>query len=213
MIVLALELSSPHGSVALLRDATVLAQDSWSEKNVRSQHVFSVLPDLLKSAAIALEDVELFAVGRGPGSYSGTRVAITAARALALPGNRPVFALSSGEALAAEFAEQASHVVVLGDARRGKLWAGIFAGPEMTMPWSLLTPDELPAKIPAGAIALTSDAHRVFPMFGKSASEVFQSLENSHPPKAEFVGKVALRKLQAGITSESLTPIYMHPAV
>ena len=128
MIALALELSSRHGSVALLSGHEVLAEETWDEKDFRGQHVFRVLPGMLRNASVTLEAIDLFAVGRGPGSYSGMRVAITAAQSFALPGRKTVYTVSSGEALAQEIAdrETVSSIAIVGDARRGTVWFGLF---------------------------------------------------------------------------------------
>ena len=80
MIELAVELSSVAGSIALLRDGKPADERSWLEKSARAQHIFHELPGLLAAGGVAAADLGGFLVGRGPGSYSGLRVAITAAR-------------------------------------------------------------------------------------------------------------------------------------
>ena len=67
MIALALEFSSRHGSTALLSGREVLAEETWDEKNFRGQHVFKILPDMLRKASLSLDAIDVFAVGRGPG--------------------------------------------------------------------------------------------------------------------------------------------------
>ena len=88
MLILAIEQSSVQASVALLDNAHVLAAERWHSEWNRTQNVFEILPSLLKNASVRAEDIDLFAAGTGPGSFSGSRVAVSAVQALALPGEK-----------------------------------------------------------------------------------------------------------------------------
>ncbi len=216
MITLALELSSRHGSAALLSGRELLQEETWNEKDVRGQHVFKVLPAMLRKASLAMETIDVFAVGRGPGSYSGMRVAITAAQAFALPGQKTVFTVSSGEALAQEVAEaeKASRVAVVGDARRGTVWFGVFEntgqGLSQIKPWTVCTPENLPAELSADTLIASPDLHKLSSILKELK---LRHLEEDRFPKARFVGQLAVRKLELGLPSEALVPIYTQPAV
>jgi tRNA threonylcarbamoyladenosine biosynthesis protein TsaB len=216
VIALALELSSRHGSAALLSGRSILAEETWDEKDYRGQHVFRILPGLLDKAALSLEAIDVFAVGRGPGSYSGMRVAITAAQGFALPGKKTVYTVSSGEALAQEIAdsEKVSPIAIMGDARRGTVWFGVFdADREVLLqvkPWTVCAPDKLAAELPAGTLVVSPDWNKLSPVL-KGLN--LKCLERDCFPKARLVGQLALRKLELGVPSEALVPIYTQPAV
>ena len=130
MLILSIEMSSLENDVALLRGETVLARRMWHAQTFHHTRLFDLLREVLAEAGVAPEQIELFAVGRGPGSFSGTRVALTAAQALALPGSQPVVAISSGAALAYEIAAigGAEKISIIGDARRDTIWLGVFDG-------------------------------------------------------------------------------------
>ena len=104
MLILAIEQSSVLASVALLNDGRVLAAERWHCTWNRSQNVFDILPSLLKNASVRPENIDVFAAGTGPGSFSGSRVAVSVAQALALPGGKRAIGISSGEALARDIA-------------------------------------------------------------------------------------------------------------
>lgn len=220
MIALAMEMSSATGSVALLRDGQVIGERSWHEKHARAQHVFHAVPELLKESGLAVESIEAYLVGRGPGSYSGLRVAIIASRALALPGGRMVYTVSSGEALAFELARDRKEgpIAIVGDARRGTLWLGLFqvknGQPACTMPWSVVAIDDLASKLPAGCLVVSPDWTRLGPVL---LGLVLQGGGRVEPrdcfPQARYVGELALARWKAGVPSEPLVPIYVHPAV
>ena len=190
MKLLALEFSTDAASLALLEDGRAVASAAVDAGHRRSQGLFAAAEDLLKRAGWALSDVGAFAVGRGPGSYTGLRVSLTAANGWALPFGKPVWTASSGAALAAEiFAEQPeiSQVAAWGDARRGTIWAGLFArNARQVGEWKLL-PAEARGKEWPGA----------------------HWAEPGRAPKAEWVGRLFF----AGGASEELQPIYLHPAV
>lgn len=190
MKTLALEFSTDAGGLALLEDARVVAAAAVAAGGRRSQELFAAAADLLAGAGWTFADVGAFAVGRGPGSYTGLRVSLTAAHGWALPENKPVWTTSSAAALAAEiFAEQpdAARLVVSGAARRGTIWAGLFGRCEGRIgDWRLLPEDARGQAWP--------DAHWVAP---------------DRAPRAEWVGRLFC----AGGASEERQPIYLHPAV
>ena len=216
MITLALELSSRRGSTALISGHEILAEETWDEKDFRGQHVFRVLPNLLRNASLSLDSIDVFAVGRGPGSYSGMRVAITAAQAFALPGRKTVYTVSSGEALAQEVVDSGatSPVAIVGDARRGTIWFGIFQIGNQILtqvkPWAVIEPNSLAAELPPGTVVVSPDGHKLSPVLHGLGLEC---LEQDRFPKASMVGRLAHRKLELGLPSEALVPIYTQPAV
>ena len=190
MKLLALEFSTATASLALLDDGALAASAAVEAGQRRSQGLFAAAAELLRGAAWTFADVGAFAVGRGPGSYTGLRVSLTAANGWALPANKPVWTVSSGAALAAEtFAERpdVSQVAVAGDARRGTIWAGLFerhAG--QVGAWKLLPAAARGAEWPG--------AHWVDP---------------ARVPQADWVGRLFF----AGGASEERQPIYLQPAV
>jgi len=101
--ILALEFSSDRRSVALVQGGAVLAESV--QESGRSTRVFSLIDDTLQRAGMTPADVDVVAVGIGPGSYTGIRLAISVAQGwcLATEGNRSVgvIAVNSFEVLAA----------------------------------------------------------------------------------------------------------------
>ena len=194
MKLLALEFSTETASLALLEDGGVMAESAVDAGHRRSQGLFDAAEGLLKGAGWTLADVGAFAVGRGPGSYTGLRVSLTAANGWALPEGKPVWTVSSGAALAAEiFAErpEIAQVAAWGDARREMIWAGRFerggnGGVKPAGEWELLPAEARGKEWPAAHWA-----------------------EPGRAPKAEWVGRLFF----AGGASEEVQPIYLHPAV
>jgi tRNA threonylcarbamoyladenosine biosynthesis protein TsaB len=202
MITLGIELSSRQGSVALLRDGAVLAEKIWIADRVRHNGIFQTLEALLKETRLSYADVSLYAVGRGPGSFSGMRMSFAIAQALALPNKTEVRAVSSGAALAlAAGREGAKRVAVIGDARRGQFWYGLFAhqegGIRQAEEWKLVPYEEL--RIADGTLVVSPEAERLTKWFPDIGTPRF--------PLASDVAALAAEG------TEALEPLYLHPPV
>lgn len=210
MKILAFELSTRRASVALLEEDRLLAEHSWEEPQAH-QKLFEVLPEILKSAGVRVGEIDVFAAGRGPGAFSGIRVALTAAQSLALPSGKKVFAVSSGEALARAILRetQAPEVAVVGDARRDTLWYGAFDCNRQTVPWTLTTLNELSRSLPNGAVRVSPDWDRLASKLGDTQHWI----RGNRYPSARDVADIVMLRMKGGMPSEPMEPLYMHPPV
>jgi len=100
MLILAIDQSTVRASIALMRDETVVADAEWVQVRRGGASVVSAVPGLLKQAGIAAAEIDLYAVGLGPGTFTSLRVSVSAAAGLALPGEKPVVGIASAEAIA-----------------------------------------------------------------------------------------------------------------
>ena len=205
MITLGIECSTRQGSVALLKDGELLAEQSWIADRVRHNTIFQTLEELIEEANVSYSELSLYAVGRGPGSFSGMRMSFAIAQALALPSKTEVRAVSSGAALALAAARDgAERIAVVGDARRGQVWIGMFqclenGALELSKPWKLIPYGEV--NVPEGTIVVSPEAERLTGIFPNIGNPVF--------PHAKEVAKLAERQTKP----EPLEPLYMHPPV
>ena len=99
MTILALEFSSDQRSVALARDGQVLAS-AVETGGVRMTNAFGLIGKVLAEANVSRAQVEVIAVGLGPGSYTGVRAAIAAAQGWQLARAVKLLGISSAEAIA-----------------------------------------------------------------------------------------------------------------
>lgn len=219
MIVLAIDCSSPVGGVALTRGGVLLGAREWNGDGRSRQQLFLHLGELLSETTVPAAAIDLFAVGRGPGNFSGLRSSMAAAQAMAMPGGRPVVALSSGRlAAAAAFARDPAlqRVKVIGDARRGTLWHADFLppGPDGVVAasdWRLATADELPASVAPGTLCISSDAARIREVYPRVAAALLPG--EAVLPSAAILAAMARLVREQGLPSEPFEPVYMHPAV
>jgi tRNA threonylcarbamoyladenosine biosynthesis protein TsaB len=137
--ILSFDTSTASLAAAIVRDGeTVDSILSFSERN-HSVKVISEIKDLLLRNGLKAQDLDAIAVGQGPGSYTGVRIAVTAAKTLAWTWNKPLIGVSSLEALALgawESLQSADEniaidrdvwIIPLMDARRGQVYTSRYA--------------------------------------------------------------------------------------
>lgn len=125
MKLLAFELATEACSVALFQDGAVLARHAPAPR----QHAALALPwadALLAEAGLSRRQIDAVAVGRGPGAFTGVRLALSIAQGIALGLDRPVVPVSTLAALAQPGLGNAAVLACI-DARMGELYWGLFA--------------------------------------------------------------------------------------
>jgi tRNA threonylcarbamoyladenosine biosynthesis protein TsaB len=156
MLILAIDTSTRTGSAALLRDANVLAEISGYEETPYLMRLFRDIAILQEMANFRMDQVDVFAVAAGPGSFTGLRVGLTAVKAWAEVHGKPIAAISGLEAIAAESppgealsSSPARFIAPFLDARRGQLFGAIYQhisgdwmGLTLVSDESILSPEE-----------------------------------------------------------------------
>ncbi len=123
MIVLAVDTSTSSGSVALLDNDSILGELILGSGTAHSRRLLAGMDYLMKEAALEIEEVELFAISTGPGSFTGLRVGISTIKGLAWAMNKPVVGVSSLMALAMNIPFSGLTICPILDARRGEIYA------------------------------------------------------------------------------------------
>jgi tRNA threonylcarbamoyladenosine biosynthesis protein TsaB len=140
MIILAADTSLPLLSVALLRDDELVGALALEGKGSRNEKLLPSVDWLLTESGIDRAAIDLFAVTRGPGSFTGVRIGLATMQGLALALGKPVCAMSTHEAVA--FGEP-GRVAVVDDAGRGELYVSVFEdGAEVLAPHLAAAVDE-----------------------------------------------------------------------
>jgi tRNA threonylcarbamoyladenosine biosynthesis protein TsaB len=124
MLLLALDTTSRHGSLALARNGALIESVAVEAPEGFGQIIFQHLDGLIKRHGAAFSDIDCYAGAAGPGSFTGIRVGLTAIKALAEVHGKPVVAISNLMALASQ-AEGRYRAPVI-DARRGEVFAAVY---------------------------------------------------------------------------------------
>jgi tRNA threonylcarbamoyl adenosine modification protein YeaZ len=220
MLTLAIEQSTSKGSAALLGGTELKSEAVWDEERSREQRLFSELRRLACEAGLDLATVDLFAVGLGPGSFTSLRIALSAARSLALPGGKTVIGIPSAEALARDVAEEkeANTVTVVGDARRGYLWLGQFQREGTAFrpvrPLELTKREDLAGHFAPTDVVVTPDWHRIGEWLEAEMPADTLLIREQRVPRARSVAALAIeRKDDETAKNTPLQPLYLHPPV
>jgi len=124
--VLAVDTSSPRGSLAVASPEGVLAEARVVTAEGHSRWLLPAAASLLRGLAIDAASLDLFAVTTGPGSFTGLRVGLGSVQGLALASGRPCVGLSTLDVLAASSAGASGTIVALVDAFRGEVYSGVY---------------------------------------------------------------------------------------
>ena len=125
MIVVGIETSGTHGSVAVVRDDDCLAERTLSTTGRRHARTLVMeLRELLESVEIRPQDVEVVAVSIGPGSFTGLRVGLVCGKTMAYAIGAKLVAVDSFEAVARNAPPDVMSLTVIGDAQRGDVFVG-----------------------------------------------------------------------------------------
>jgi tRNA threonylcarbamoyladenosine biosynthesis protein TsaB len=126
MRILAVDTSTPSGSLAVLEDARVVAVVANRSDETYSSRLFRELQGLLQEQSLEIGNFDLFAVVSGPGSFTGLRVGLTAVKGWAEVYGKAVAAVSGLEAVAAQATGPEAWIAAVMDARRGQVYAGSY---------------------------------------------------------------------------------------
>lgn len=126
MKVLALETSTLVGGAALIIDGKVVAEETSLRQKTHSENINPFVDFCLGKAGLTLEDIDLFAIGQGPGSFTGIRVAANAGKTFAYCYNKPLVTIDSLMLMAAQAQPQTKHVVSMINAYKNMVYIGTF---------------------------------------------------------------------------------------
>lgn len=126
MKILAFETSAKAASVALTDGGKLLAESYQNTGMTHSQTLMVMAQELLKTCGLCPKDVDAVAVASGPGSFTGVRIGVAAAKGFAWGGELPCYGVSTLEAMARNLGIWQGYVVPAMDARRSQVYTAIF---------------------------------------------------------------------------------------
>ncbi len=126
MKVLAVEASTGLLSLAVADDSTILRYRNISLGRRLCSQLVPEVNRILMKAGISLSDIEGFAVGLGPGSFTSLRVGIAAVKAFAFALGKPIVGVSSLDILAMSILEEDVRICAISDAKRNLLYTGFY---------------------------------------------------------------------------------------
>lgn len=219
MNLLAIETSTECCSVALSQGDELIARSELAPR----RHAELLLPmceEVLAEAGISRRQLDAVAVGRGPGAFTGVRLAISAAQGIALALDLPVVPVSSLAALAVQAAGDHSSILAVIDARMGDIYSGTFArnqdglieaiGPEMVS-----TADSLIVPPSHSWAVIGTGLSRYADIIVDRLDSPPLAMEADRFPQAAAVVRLALRELRSGhaVRADQALPVYLRDKV
>ena len=174
MKILALETSAKSVSAAVAENGVILAAAYQNNGLTHSRTLMPLVDSMLCNASLTLDDIDLIAVAHGPGSFTGLRIGVSAAKGLAWAKGLPCCGVSTLEAMARGVSDFDGLIVCAMDARRQQVYNANFAAENGTL--TRLTPDraislaDLAEELPneSRPVTLAGDgAHLVFDYFAE----------------------------------------------
>jgi len=217
MCLLAIERSSALGSVAIFREGACLLETRVELRAGGSgPDACAMVDQALAEAGIGAEAIRNFAIGLGPGSFSGIRSALAFVTGMALPEELPIIGINSAFATAWGVMQSrgAERVSVVGDARRGSLWLVTCRRGGATLQVEedlrLVPREQLLAELPPATLVASPDWSRLGTWL-KDQLAPERLLAVPAMPSARAVGELSLDPLVRRF--DPPLPLYLHPAV
>ena len=122
MRILAVDTATKSCSVAVVDDQTVLAEATVITDETHSKHLMNLIHQVIQVSKIPLNDLDGFAVTRGPGSFTGLRIGISTVKGLAASSGKPMVGISTLDALAHQADLTSSLICTVIDARKEEVY-------------------------------------------------------------------------------------------
>ncbi|MCM8793988.1 MAG: tRNA (adenosine(37)-N6)-threonylcarbamoyltransferase complex dimerization subunit type 1 TsaB [Candidatus Omnitrophica bacterium] len=218
MKILSLDTSTKILTMAINEDREVIFEFEYAVEYSGNKILFSLMEEMFKKTHISLKEIELFAVGIGPGSFTGTRLATTVMNTFAYLQNKPLIGVSTLDTIAynlkGEIEELISPIL---DAKRGNLYAAIYCKRneklERISEYLLVSLEDLCKKIDKKIFFLGEGINLYRREILKKLPQAKFGNYNLWYPKAGNLGIIAYERFKDGRIDSPFTllPLYLYP--
>ena len=200
MLILGIDTTTLACSVALLQDDALLAEATLNIKKTHSERLMPLLDNLLTESGIEREAIAAIAVAAGPGSFTGLRIGISTARALAQGLNIPAVAVCTLEALAEAVPVPSVLICPLLDARRSQVYTAIYRR-SFEKPHQLITLLEPTAIALSELITAITSYDEPVVFLGEGLNSYAADLEKSLPAGKAIIPPAPFRVCRASLVA------------
>jgi tRNA threonylcarbamoyladenosine biosynthesis protein TsaB len=215
--ILAVDTTTPSGSVALLKGSSLVAEVNQDSPATFSERLLPAIRFLLESNELGIQDIDGFAVAVGPGSFTGIRIGLSTVKSFAYPSGKPIAPVSTLVALARKIQHPQNRLICpLIDAKKNQVYAGLFESRAGSLreliSQGAYSPDDLLSRLPA---------HRIIQFIGSGVGVcrplLFQYLKDKarFPRRTPYIayevgaiGYEMLRKSK-GKNIHEIEPLYL----
>ena len=221
MKILALETSAKAVSAAVMEDGKVLASGYQDTGLTHSRTLMPIVEHILKNTDLTVQDCDVIAVAAGPGSFTGIRIGVSAAKGLAFAAEKPAVGVSTLAAMARNVAWLDGLVICAMDARRQQVYNALFQAENGTL--TRLTPDRAISLEDLAAEVKGDERPKI--IVGDGARLCYNALSEQGiscriaPPHLVMQNAVSvaleaetLAEVGHFVTAPDLQPVYLRPA-
>ena len=223
MKILAIDTATENCSAALLIDGALTTREALLERGA-AEHILPMVEELLGTAAIAVSTLDAIAFGRGPGGFTGVRLAASVTQGLAYAAGLSVVPVSDLRALAQRALDGGAgpRVLVCADARMAEVYWGCFSGDahgtahpvggeHVGKPETVDLPSDW---APAEASGIGS-GFAAYPQLRTRLAASLKSIEATWLPRAAEIARLAVAEVEAGRLQppQQAVPVYLRDEV
>ena len=215
VVVLALDTSTRAGSIALVRDGTIVVEREGDASRTHGERLPDDLARVLADAGTELDAIDLLAVAAGPGSFTGLRVGIAAVQGLAIALDRRIVPVSSLEALARAGTTKHALIAAWMDAQRGEVFAALYdaSGRTVIVPPTSLSPEVTLRRLVEAEVQwpiqfIGDGAVRYADLIAQHRT-LSTSIVLTVPKLAGVIGQIAWDAPHRAVLAHAVAPIYI----
>lgn len=205
--VLGIETATSRGSVALCREGEILGELTLANPRSHSERLLPAVELLLTSVSMSIGDLAAVAVSAGPGSFTGLRIGVAAAKGLAFSREIPLYGIPTLQVLAANASPGVPSVCAVIDARRGEVFSSLNGEEAM-----ISAPADLAASLPGGTLVLGEVPPPLAELLRERGKDgIVLAPAHQNAPRAAVVALCGAAFLSSGKASEAenLVPFYL----
>lgn len=217
MKILGIDTSTDFLSIAIIDENGLLVNFEYPCNRQHSSSLIPLIKEMLKKSALAIKDLDAFAVGIGPGSFTGLRIGVSTIKGLALGCNKPVVGVPTLDVIATNAVYFPGIICPIIDARKGKIYSALYQskgkGLKKISKYLLISLDKLVFKIGKrktlflanGVKLYKNDISKLFPKAEFAPVSLFS-------PKGSVVAQMGLEKIAKGKQDDpdQLVPMYLY---
>lgn len=216
MRIIALETATMAGGIAVVDEERVISEISLNIKATYSEKLMVAMEHLLDLSGLTINEMDAIAVSVGPGSFTGLRIGLSAAKGLSYASGKPIIGVPTLDALALNIPFSNRLVCPVLDARKGEVYTALYR-PNGQFPQKLtddmvVSPLKLIEMIKEETVFLGDGVFTYRTLFNEQLKGLYHEVPMPlMAPRASNVGMLAMERLKKGEVDDpySLVPRYI----
>ena len=214
MKILAIDTSCSACSAAILESGRLIGNYYQDNKLTHSVKLMPIIDELLKSAELTAADIDVFACGTGPGSFTGLRIGVATVKGLAAPFDTPVAGVCSLESVSYNFSIADKDIYVITDARNKNVFYAAYrptkSGVEQIIAPDIGSLEKIVEKITSPCIFAGDGVYKYSEILTKNKNIII-SPPHLAMPNAAGVAAGAMKLAEKGrlLSADELLPMYL----